>query len=302
MARIAAVVVTYNRKDLLRECIGCLQAQEFSGNYTLDILVVDNNSTDGTEEALDPLIQSGAIQYFNTGANLGGAGGFNYGMRKAVEAGYDHLWIMDDDCMPHTDTLQAFLEADDQLNGEYGFLSSVCRWHDGSICTMNVQRHPLTKNITDFSPALQPATLASFVSLFVPAPVVKELGLPIKDFFIWSDDWEFTRRISRKFPCYVVGTSVVTHKSKSNGVGNIALDSEDKIERYKLAYRNDIVIYRREGFRGYCYVLIRGLYHLLLVATKAKTAKGKRALTILQGNLEGLHFHPDIEYVDSKQQ
>lgn len=302
MPKIAAVVVTYNRKDLLLECLSCLQNQNFSDasqacETSLDILVIDNASTDGTSKVLKPLANTKQILYFNTGSNLGGAGGFNYGMRKAVELGYDYVWVMDDDCMPHKDTLQEFLKADTQLNGQYGYISSVCRWTDGSICTMNTQRHPLTKNITDFSPELQPCTLASFVSLFVPARIIKELGLPIKDFFIWSDDWEFTRRISRKYPCYLAGKSVVTHKSKSNGVGNIALDSEEKISRYKLAYRNDVVFYRREGVKGYGYILVRGLYHTLLVLTKAKSKKGERLKTIIQGNLEGLKFHPKIEYI-----
>jgi len=303
MPKIAAVVVTYNRKDLLLECLSCLQNQNFSDasqacETSLDILVIDNASTDGTAEALKPLANTKQILYFNTGSNLGGAGGFNYGMRKAVELGYDYVWVMDDDCMPHEDTLLGFLNADAELDGEYGYLSSVCRWIDGSICTMNTQRHPLTKNITDFSPDIQPATLASFVSLFVPARIIKELGLPIKDFFIWSDDWEFTRRISRKYPCYLVGKSVVTHKSKSNGVGNIALDSEEKISRYRLAYRNDVVLYRREGIKGYGYIFIRGLYHAFLVLTKAKSKKGERLRTILKGNLEGLRFHPKIEYIN----
>lgn len=302
MPKIAAVVVTYNRRDLLLECLSCLQNQNFSDasqacETSLNILVIDNASTDGTSKALKPLANTKQILYFNTGSNLGGAGGFNYGMRKAVELGYDYVWVMDDDCMPHEDTLQEFLKADAQLNGQYGYISSVCRWTDGSICTMNTQRHPLTKNITDFSPELQPCTLASFVSLFVPARIIKELGLPIKDFFIWSDDWEFTRRISRKYPCYLAGKSVVTHKSKSNGVGNIALDSEEKISRYKLAYRNDVVFYRREGAKGYGYILVRGLYHVLLVLTKAKSKKGERLKTIIQGNLEGLKFHPKIEYI-----
>lgn len=303
MPKIAAVVVTYNRKDLLLECLSCLQNQNFSDasqacETSLDILVIDNASTDGTSKALKPLANTKQILYFNTGSNLGGAGGFNYGMRKAVELGYDYVWVMDDDCMPHEDTLLGFLNADAELDGEYGYLSSVCRWIDGSICTMNTQRHPLTKNITDFSPDIQLVTLASFVSLFVPAHIIKELGLPIKDFFIWSDDWEFTRRISRKFPCYLVGKSVVTHKSKSNGVGNIALDSEEKISRYKLAYRNDVVFYRREGIKGYSYIFIRGLYHAFLVLTKAKSKKGERLRTILKGNLEGLRFHPKIEYIN----
>ena len=270
---VAAVVVTYNRKQLLLECLDCLEAQDLArlgDSYELSVIVVDNASTDGTEEALEPYVTSGRISYFNTGENLGGAGGFNYGMRVAVEAGHDYVWVMDDDCMAHPDTLLELLLAGEGLEGDYGYLTSVCLWTDGNPCTMNRQRHPLHTTIEDFSPELQPCTLASFVSLFVPADVIAELGLPIKDFFIWTDDWEFTRRVSRKYPCYVVGTSIVTHKCKVNGAGNVALDSGDRIARFRLAYRNDIVLYRGEGVSGYAYVLARDLNHLARIALEAK--------------------------------
>lgn len=323
MKRIAAVIVTYNRKDLLMLCIDHLMRQDLSAvnteanepakkdsnagipakkgsdaeGYVLDILVVDNASTDGTEAELAPLHNAGIITYFNTGANLGGAGGFNFGMRKAVESDYDYVWVMDDDCLPHPTALQELILAGKKLNGNYGFLSSKVLWKDGSICTFNRQRHPLTKTIENFDLDLQPATLASFVSLFVPTRVIRELGLPIKDFFIWSDDWEFTRRISREYPCYVVGKSVVAHYSNNNGRGNIALDAPDRTDRYRLAYRNDVYWYRREGLRGWAFLVTRGLYHGALVLAKSDGAKTYKLKTILQGNLDGLHFHPKIEKV-----
>ena len=297
---VAAVVVTYNRKDLLLECLDCLSTQDLGGlgdAYELSVIVVDNASTDGTQEALAPLVASGRLAYFNTGENLGGAGGFNFGMRVAVEAGHDFVWVMDDDCMAHSDTLRELLLAGEGLDGDYGYLTSVCLWTDGSPCTMNRQRHPLHTTIEDFTPELQPCTLASFVSLFVPADVIAELGLPIKDFFIWTDDWEFTRRVSRVHPCYVVGTSVVTHKCKVNGAGNIALDSGERISRFRLAYRNDIVLYRDEGLAGYAYVIVRDLNHLARIVLEAKGRKLERARAVVGGTLEGLRFHPQIEYV-----
>lgn len=297
---VAAVVVTYNRKELLLECLDCLAAQDLGGledAYELSVIVVDNASTDGTQEALAPLVASGRLVYHNTGENLGGAGGFNFGMRVAVEAGYDFVWVMDDDCMAHSDTLRELLLAGEGLDGDYGYLTSVCLWTDGNPCTMNRQRHPLHTTIEDFTPELQPCTLASFVSLFVPADVIAELGLPIKDFFIWTDDWEFTRRVSRVHPCYVVGTSVVTHKCKVNGAGNIALDSGERIGRFRLAYRNDIVLYRGEGLAGYAYVIARDLNHLARIVLEAKGRKLERARAVVGGTLEGLRFHPQIEYV-----
>lgn len=298
---VAAVVVTYNRVELLQECLDCLRAQELATlgeSYELGVIVVDNASSDGTEQALAPRVEAGEIRYFNTGENLGGAGGFNFGMRKAVELGYDYVWVMDDDCMTHPDTLRELLIAGEGLEGDYGYLTSVCLWTDGKPCIMNKQRHPLHHTITDFTPELQPCTLASFVSLFVPADVIAELGLPIADFFIWTDDWEFTRRISRAYPCYVVGTSKVTHKCKQNSAGNVATDTGERIGRFRLAYRNDIVLYRGEGVRGYGYVVARDLNHLFRIATEARGRKLERAEAVLGGTFEGLRFHPQIEHVE----
>ena len=86
--------------------------------------------------------------------------------------------------------------------------------------------------------------MASFVSLFLPAGIVREMGLPIKDFFIWTDDWEFTRRISRKYLFCAVADSVVIHKSKSNMGANIVTESENRLGRFDYLYRND-----KMGFR-----------------------------------------------------
>lgn len=306
MPPVVAVVVTYNRKDLLLDCIQHLLAQRIERGIgtgrpealdtQLAIMIVDNASEDGTRDALKPYIESGAIQYENTGENLGGAGGFNFGMRLAVERGYTYCWIMDDDCMPSPTALQALIDADYGLNGDYGFLSSVVRWTDGSICKMNVQRHPLFSNITDFSPFLQPCTLASFVSLFVPCWVIERVGLPIKDFFIWTDDWEFTRRISRQYDCFVVGDSVVTHASATNKAGTIVDDLPERLARYKYIYRNDVVLYREEGIFGYGFLLLRTLKHMGEVMLKSDGHKMEKLRIIARSNADGLRFHPEVEF------
>ena len=209
MNKVAAVVVTYNRIDLLKQCVEALLKQ----NYPCDILLVNNNSGDGTEEwALELVKKFDIIKYHNTGANLGGAGGFNYGMRWAVEAGYEFVWVMDDDCLPKENCLEFFMDYETTHSGEYGFLSSKVLWQDQSICVMNVPRAGVYSNNRDFKSKAVKISMASFVSLFVPVRIIKKVGLPIKEFFIWTDDWEFTRRISLKYPCYLLNESVVTHK------------------------------------------------------------------------------------------
>lgn len=291
---IAAIVVTYNRKEYLLRSIEALTKQNVPN---LDILIVDNASTDGTAEAVAPLAESGVIRYQNTGANLGGAGGFHYGMRQAVKAGYDYLWIMDDDCIPDPGALQALLDADRQLEGQYGFLSSIAYWKDGSPCNMNIQKTGLKSKIEDYESPLVPVIMATFVSAFFPAERVREVGLPIKEFFIWSDDLEYTRRLSLKYPCYAVNGSRVLHDMKSNDKVNIATDSPDRLGRYSYLYRNEVYVYRREGLRGWVYLFTRVAYHIVKVLA-GSAEKGQRIKTIWSSFSAGFRFHPSVEYVD----
>lgn len=298
MAKVAAVVVTYNRKELLEENVNCLLNQKADAD--LDILIIDNASTDGTKEAIQPYIDTQKIIYVNTGANLGGAGGFQYGIKFAAERGYDFVWVMDDDCMPTDTALAEFLKYDKKLNGNYGFLSSKILWKDHSICKMNVQRKTLTKYVDNFEDEMIPVAMASFVSCFIPVKVVLEVGLPIKEFFIWTDDWEYTRRISLKYKSYLIPSSVCVHKSNANFGANIATEGADRLERYNYLYRNDVYLYRREGVKGFMYEVVRLNGHILRVLLKAKDHKAKRMKLIINGTRNGLHFKPEIEYVGEK--
>ncbi len=297
MNTVAAVVVTYNRKEMLLCCIRKLLEQE---GAACDILVIDNASTDGTENTVRQSTSTPNLFYYNTGANLGGAGGFSFGIRCAIERGYDRIWVMDDDCMPEKDALAALLRADQELKGEYGFLSSRVLWKDGNLCTMNVQRETLTHNLKGFDRRLQPVVMASFVSLFLKRETVLELGLPIKEFFIWTDDWEYTRRISRKYPCYAVADSTAVHLSKSNIGADIASESADRLDRFDYLYRNDVYLYRREGIRGFSYEVLRLSGHCLRVLLKAKDYKMERLKKIIGGTRKGLSFHPSIEMLSEE--
>ena len=294
--RIAAIIVTYNRLGTLTRCIEALQRQN---NAAMDILIIDNASTDGTGEALAPLAAQGMLHYHNTGNNLGGAGGFHYGMRVAAEAGYDYLWVMDDDCIPDPDALDALLRADAALGEDYGFLSSVAYWTDGSPCTMNVQKTGLRKKLTDYTSPTVPIMMATFVSAFFPRARVMECGLPIKEFFIWSDDLEYTRRLSRRYPCYAVTGSRVLHDMHANDKVNIATDTAHRLPRYRYLYRNEVYVYRREGLRGWLYLVSRVALHVLKVLCGASDKRAKIKV-ILSSFFDGLRFHPSVEFVNER--
>ena len=91
--KIAAVVVTYNRLALLKECIDAISRQTYQVSSTI---VVNNASTDGTTEFLQNLDKKQlVVKTFEK--NIGGAAGFAEGIAIATRMGADAIWIMDDD-------------------------------------------------------------------------------------------------------------------------------------------------------------------------------------------------------------
>ena len=101
--KFGAIIVTYNRKSLLEECLSCVLGQSLP---FFQICVVDNCSTDGTGEYLDQLSArlaasspEGGFFVFHLPENRGGAGGFAFGLEKMAESSCDWILIIDDDAM-----------------------------------------------------------------------------------------------------------------------------------------------------------------------------------------------------------
>ncbi len=293
---ICAVVVTYNRRDKLKKCIECILGQL---DIKCDVLIVDNASTDGTEEMIKKEFVLSSVKYINTGENLGGAGGFEVGVREAVRSGYSYVWIMDDDTWPDNNALSKLFKIDKLLNGEWGFLSSVAYWIDGSICKMNIQKRDIFRHIRkkEYLKTFAPIKMCSFVSLLVKCDVVKDVGLPIGDYFIWTDDYEFTGRISKKYPCYMVPESHVVHAMNKHTRVNFATDDSDRIDRYRYIYRNDVHCYRQYGLLGLAYIILKDGYTVLNILLNSKRDKLKKIKVLRSGIMAGIYYNPVIKKV-----
>lgn len=247
------------------------------------VLLVDNASTDGTADYIKTLARPGA-GLPQSGGKPRRCGGFAYVIRTAAELGCEAVWIMDDDTLPEPDALAALLAADAAHGDGCGWLSSRALAPDGTDQPMNLQRKTMYRDIDGFDAAEVPAVMASFVSLFLRTEAVRQFGLPIAEFFIWSDDWEYTRRISRAKPCYVIPASRVVHAMQNPGVVNIARDVPARWARYRYFYRNDVVLYRREGLSGWLWLLAKDSWHTVQVL---RDRQGCRA-PAHKNHLEGL--------------
>jgi rhamnopyranosyl-N-acetylglucosaminyl-diphospho-decaprenol beta-1,3/1,4-galactofuranosyltransferase len=211
--RAVAVIVTWNRRDLLLEALAALSAQSRPADA---VIVIDNASTDGTSAAVRSTFP--AVRLATLDVNYGGAGGFAYGMALALSDGADVVWLMDDDTVPAPDALQVLLAARDQYpGGPPALIASRVLWTDGREHPMNTPRmKPLASAAERRAAAAAgctPIRSASFVSILVEAADCRARGLPRADFFLWNDDFEFTTRLLRGRAGLLCPGSVVTHKT-----------------------------------------------------------------------------------------
>lgn len=239
---ICAIVVSYNRKRLLIECLQSLLKQ----TYPLTaIYLIDNLSTDGTPDMLKefgfiselppsdlkepwekefkvknyidevPIV----LHYVRMHENIGGAGGFFEGIKRAYEKGYDWFWLMDDDAEPKNDAMAKLMEYKKQslalCNLKIGIDGNPqyhhCGWKDA--CRINDK---FIKQINKF--LIQNAVMidfSSFVGLLIHSKLISLCGYPKKEFFIHHDDVEYSFRINKISKILLVTDSIIIHKDQS---------------------------------------------------------------------------------------
>jgi GT2 family glycosyltransferase len=245
---VVAVVVTYNRRELLETTLRGIT----SGTVQPDaIVIVDNASTDATADFLASYRGPVPTDTVRLQQNLGGAGGFVVGMERAVlDHAADYVWIMDDDTEPQAEALAEALAASHAYAAASGdgpsFVASRVVWTDGRDHPMNRMRPRLGASEQDRATAARAGGVqirtASFVSILIDAREIRRHGLPIADYFIWNDDLEYTARISRHRNAISVENSVASHHTKSFGDAGA-----DPGARFYYEVRNKLWVYTRSA-------------------------------------------------------
>lgn len=248
--KVVAVVVTYNRKKLLQECIDAILSQSTDVEK---IIVVDNCSTDNTSTLFEKNAKYDLcnICYIKMKENLGGAGGFYEGIKKAYELEADWIWIMDDDTIPRNNALENLKNSIEQLRekGEtISFMSSSVIGPKGEAMNVpEISYVPTSTGYPDWyrylSMGLVKITSATFVSIIISKDAINKVGLPFKEYFIWGDDAEYTMRLTKHYGnAFMCGDSEVIHKRYN--VSRICIGNEENISRIKNYYyffRNNLI-------------------------------------------------------------
>jgi GT2 family glycosyltransferase len=199
---VAVVVVTHNRAALLTRMLAGLAASDRRPDA---VLVVDNASTDHTATVLETTVDL-PLQVIRSDENLGGAGGFHLGVREAHRAGFDRVWLMDDDVVPAPTCLSVLMGADEDC------LMAVREDRSGHLVEKAATHFDLRNPF-----ALRPKTAmveteygeraampervelqnVAFEGFMVRRSVIDRIGLPDPSYFIFYDDVDFAVRARR---------------------------------------------------------------------------------------------------------
>ena len=217
--RVIILVLNYNLTDYTVECVRSLQGVSYE---SLEILIVDNGSTDQTPESLKKALPG--IEVHSTGVNLGYTGGVNAGLKIALERDPDYILVLNPDTIVDKDFLGHLVSAMEEHPSAAGACGTIYTHHDRSLVWYAGGRMVPLRGIAvheNMGRHLDPSTLGvprtvSFITgcmiLFRPS-ALRVTGLEDERFFMALDDIEFSARMEKcGFQLLYVPQSVIYHK------------------------------------------------------------------------------------------
>lgn len=242
--RVAAVVVTFNRLKLVGKSLAAVEAQQ---RLPEALFIVDNASTDGTAEYLRTRSYRVPTTVRTMRSNTGGAGGFYAGMQAAYDAGYDAVWIMDDDTAPRPQALGQLVDAMQDAASYRGgqmpsYASSFVLWDtDKSACQMNfpTPRWDWVRPLAEGKRYID-LDCASFVSCLITREAMEACGMPHPEYFIWFDDAEYTYRLSKWRPGIFVPDSKADHMMPANSAAFWGQVDQKSLWKFGYGARNQV--------------------------------------------------------------
>jgi rhamnopyranosyl-N-acetylglucosaminyl-diphospho-decaprenol beta-1,3/1,4-galactofuranosyltransferase len=213
--QVAAVIITYNRRDLLMKCLHSVLQQSRPVDA---VVLVDNGSVDGTSDALqqEGYFGNDRLHYVRLEENIGSAGGFFTGFKYAYEQGYDWLWTMDDDAEPENHCLENLVCAGLDENYVYGAMPVDPS--TGQLCwpiplaNTEGSKGRVIGDLNEIPSRVFEVSTAGFLGTMFPRRVVGAAGYPNPDLFIRGEEGEYSLRLRKAgFRFLILKDAVIYH-------------------------------------------------------------------------------------------
>lgn len=225
MKKIGIVICNYNKREYV---VNCIQSVLESKTDDFDIFVVDNASTDDSVDAIRSKYGDKVNLLVNS-ENLGGSGGFNTGIRKVLEEGYEYLYCLDNDVLVDENAVGALAEYLD-AHGDTGVAGSIVYHMDYPEYVqqygldIDFENYTAITHYADFLddgsvPQVNFCDTVATCSVMIRTSCIKntDIGIMPENNFIYWDDMEWIYRFTLAgFKVVTIKDSVVLHKMGSN--------------------------------------------------------------------------------------
>lgn len=198
MAKVATIIVTYNGSPWIKKCL----EQLFQSSVDSHLIIVDNNSTDDTLEIIKHFHDR--IELIQSSSNLGFGGANNIGIQRALELGYSHIFLLNQDAYVQKDCISKLLSTSLQ-SPQFGILSPVQLDASGNaldpVFQIQVSKYyapdtdSLIKELTKEKPS-EPIEVrfVGAAAWFLTSEMINKVGLFHPVFFHYGEDNNFAAR------------------------------------------------------------------------------------------------------------
>lgn len=270
MRTVAAVIVTYDNEAMLERLLNDLAAQSV---VLHEIFVMDNSVNGRTARLMKECFPQ--VRYTGFRANRGSAGGYHEGIRQAAGTN-DLVWLFDDDVIVPPDSLENLLKGLERLDPN--LTGCVVR----SWCT-GTRSFPQPRKMRGFA----------WRGTLIPAEIIRSVGLPRRDYFLYCDDTEYSMRIADAgYPMYWIPDSLVLEQRQSDRQELVLAGAhtrvyEDKAKLY-YAFRNQFNLYLAKKMgRNIVLTLLYGLKVMALTIFSDSRSKRSRLVAVMCGLMDG---------------
>lgn len=225
MKKIGIVICNYNKREYV---VNCIQSVLESKTDDFDIYVVDNASTDDSVKAIRETY-GGKVTVLVNKENLGGSGGFNTGIRKVLEEGYEYLYCLDNDVLVDENAVGAladYLDAheDTGVAGSIVYHMDYPDYVQQYGLDIDFENYTAITHYADFPddgsiPEVNFCDTVATCSVMIRTDCIRttEIGIMPENNFIYWDDMEWIYRFTLAgFKVVTIRDSVVLHKMGSN--------------------------------------------------------------------------------------
>lgn len=189
--KISIVVVTYKTCELLKNFILSVSEDRSNEKLLIDIIVVDNNSQDGTKEMIEAEFPH--VILVSNDQNLGPAKAFNKGIRVAFQNESDFVIVANSDIKVIEGTVSSmfdYLQSNPHVDGVCG-----CLLHPDM--TKQPQRtHVISFKKYDFSQPFQLDWIGNFFSM-IRLKCFEKIGLYDENYYFYNEDLDWLKRAKK---------------------------------------------------------------------------------------------------------